>query len=118
MLAKKSVSRIKDLFVNTPTNAQRIYGLQFYNLGIPYTVVIDDYAAVTKGNAVNGAFSKLTDNNGLWPMLLEKAFAKFYGNYDAINGGNFNKAIELMTGYPGESISLSDFTVDSLWEYL
>ena len=47
-------------------------------------MVIDDYAAVLNGSFLNGAFSKLSDNNGLWPMLLEKAFAKFYGNYNAI----------------------------------
>ena len=81
-------------------------------------MVIDDYAAVLKGNTVDGVFEKLTDNNGLWPMLLEKAFAKFYGNYKTLNGGFVGKAIELMTGAPGFSFNVNIFTADSLWDFL
>ena len=81
-------------------------------------MVIDDYAAVLNGSFLNGAFSKLSDNNGLWPMLLEKAFAKFYGNYNAIQGGSVGKAVELMTGAPGASMNVHIFTADSLWNVL
>lgn len=66
-------------------------------------MVIDDYIAIKPGTFVNTVFAKLTDNNGLWPVLLEKAFAKFHGNYATIEGGATNKAIEVLTGAPGWS---------------
>lgn len=95
------MNKIKSLFLNTPTNDQRIYGLQFYSLGVPLTVVIDDYVATIPGTFAAPAFEKITDNNGYWPVLLEKAFAKFYGNYNTIQSGATNKAIEILTGAPG-----------------
>jgi hypothetical protein len=29
-------------------------------------------------------YENISDNNGLWPIILEKAFAKFHGTYHAI----------------------------------
>ena len=43
----------------------------------------------------------------LWPMVLEKAYAKFKGGYDAIgHGGDMAEALAL-TGYPIEVIPLN-----------
>jgi hypothetical protein len=49
------------------------------------TVIIDDYIPTYSwGDAALGAIS---DDKGLWPILLEKAFGKFHGNYKAVEGG-------------------------------
>ena len=37
-------------------------------------------------------------------MILEKAFAKIYGSYLAIEGGNPMKAIRNLTGAPGTNL--------------
>lgn len=42
-----------------------------------------------------------TANKELWPLLLEKAFAKFVGSYAALEGGDSVWAIRAMTGDPG-----------------
>jgi hypothetical protein len=37
----------------------------------------------------------------LWPMLIEKALAKFYGCYAALRCGGVHRALELLTGGVG-----------------
>jgi hypothetical protein len=55
---------------------------------------------------------------GLWPIILEKAFAKFTGNYRAIESGSVARSVEVLTGFPGWYKKNTDFTVDSLWAFL
>ncbi|KAH8883681.1 cysteine proteinase [Thozetella sp. PMI_491] len=43
-------------------------------------------------------FSKCADPNETWLPLLEKAYAKVHGDYEAISGGSSGEAVEDMTG--------------------
>jgi hypothetical protein len=43
-------------------------------------------------------FAKCQSTNETWLPLLEKAYAKAHGDYDAIAGGNPGEAVEDMTG--------------------
>jgi hypothetical protein len=43
----------------------------------------------------------------LWPALLEKAFAKFYGSFSAISGGSEAIAFTNLTGIPSKTIMSS-----------
>jgi hypothetical protein len=43
-------------------------------------------------------FAKCQSTNETWLPLLEKAYAKAHGDYDAISGGNAGEAVEDMTG--------------------
>lgn len=43
-------------------------------------------------------------NNGIWMMVLEKALAKMYRSYDAMNGGFTQNALTDLTGAPTEVI--------------
>ena len=59
------------------------------------------------------AFSK-TDENELWVILLEKAYAKAYGSYWEIVGGDPVHALRDLTGAPYDRIE--DFSnLDSAW---
>lgn len=48
-------------------------------------VIIDDQFPVD--NKENWVFGHSTDKNELWPLILEKAYAKLYGGYHMIIGG-------------------------------
>ena len=115
-LGNRDPNLVKNLFLGQDLNNSRIYGIQFYDLGAPTTVVIDDYLPFYSwGDVVLG---KPSDNKGLWPMLLEKAFGKFHGNYHAVEGGEPSRSLEVMTSYPGYYKSNSGRTVDDLWNEL
>lgn len=115
-LGNRDPNLIKNLFINPELNNSHIYGIQFYDLGVQTTVVIDDSVPFYSwGDPVLG---KASDNKGLWPMLLEKAFGKFHGNYHAVEGGEPSRSIEVMTSYPGYYKGNSGRTVDDLWKEL
>ena len=48
-------------------------------------------------------YTKLKGNE-VWPLLLEKAFAKLKGSYHALSGGLPLDAMKAMTGYEGERV--------------
>ena len=77
-------------------NTMGIYAVNFWTLGTPHTVVVDDYLPLRK-NAYTGSmetlFTKPGDDGSLWTAILEKAFAKYYGNYEHIAGGQAQMAI-------------------------
>lgn len=59
-------------------------------------MVIDDYFPLHGGKPF---FSK--DHNGeIWVMLLEKAYAKVFKNYQAIESGLTGIALNALTGAP------------------
>ena len=45
----------------------------------------------------------MTGTTELWPAILEKAVAKFFGSYAALDLGDVGEALELLTGLPCES---------------
>jgi hypothetical protein len=64
-------------------------------------------------------FAKCADQNETWLPLLEKAYAKVHGDYDAIQGGDSGEAVEDMTG--GVTTTLLSNRVlskDTLWQEL
>ena len=44
----------------------------------------------------------------IWPFLIEKAFAKIYSSYEALQNGNIFDFIEELTNKPYEFISLEE----------
>lgn len=64
-------------------------------------------------------FAQCADPNEIWLPLLEKAYAKIHGDYDAIRGGDSGEAVEDMTG----GVSTTVFTnrilsKEKLWQEL
>jgi hypothetical protein len=62
-------------------------------------------------------FAKCSHANEIWLPLLEKAYAKVHGDYDAIQGGDSGEAVEDMTG--GVTTALFTNRIlskDKLWQ--
>lgn len=59
-------------------------------------VTVDDTVPRKKGEC--GAFFVQPNGNELWVVLLEKAFAKFCGSYQALDGGQVVWAWQALTG--------------------
>ena len=108
--------RIERVFVNDDVSANGIYAVNFYSLGVPHTVIVDDYLPIEEywGTAYT-VFSKMGPDAALWAPILEKAFAKLHGNYGHTVGGDSRRAARTLSGGPYESFSHSDSTQDEIW---
>jgi hypothetical protein len=88
-----------------------VYGVRLHKNGQWETILVDDYFPVlddeykeTKCYGV--AFAYTTNMEEMWVSLLEKAFAKYYGNYAALQNGFPHFALEDMTGAKSEALSI------------
>ena len=81
--------RLEKIFLNVSgeTNMNGIYGVNLYALGVPHTVVVDDYLPLQEVKQSDGTnkyqtlFAHFTDDQSMWNVILEKAMAKLHGNY-------------------------------------
>lgn len=64
-------------------------------------------------------FAKCADPNEIWLPLLEKAYAKVHGDYEAIEGGISGEAVEDMTGGVTTNIMTNKIlSKERLWKEL
>ncbi|KAH9503245.1 hypothetical protein Btru_068552 [Bulinus truncatus] len=105
---KKMLERVipeSAYYIEDPTRYDGICHFRFFRFGKWEDFYIDDYLPVIHGNSLWGAKSS-TDDNEMWVALLEKAFARLHGSYDAIYGGQPGDAYLQLTGGIGERIEL------------
>ena len=81
-LAEKK-SRMESVFLNDAVSANGIYGVNFYTLGVPHTVIVDDFLPLyTYKSKYYAPLGDISVDGALWGAILEKAFAKYHGNYE------------------------------------
>ena len=108
--------RLKNMFLIDKKNSANVYALKMYALGVPVTVTIDDYLPIE--NDKETLFARVSKDGALWGPILEKAFAKFLGNYENLEGGLSGPGIRMMTGSPFVSYWHNKTDADSLWQIL
>ena len=119
--------RLENVFINeddTATNGiskNGIYALRMYALMEPIILTIDDKLPLRKSNDQT-IYSFIGKDHSVWAPLLEKAFARYHGTYEATIGGNPLVALNTLAGAPGEMIKhnkLSNEAAENeLWERL
>ena len=76
--------------------------VRFFRDGEEEYVIIDDFFPLSKEEGQNKwSFVKSVDGDELWPMVLEKAYAKLYGSYSFIEAGKVQYALaDMVSGFP------------------
>ena len=63
-------------------------------------------------------YAATSEDKSIYGPILEKAFAKYHGNYEHIIGGNPASAVKTLYGAPWTQYEHKDVDEDTLWEAL
>lgn len=118
-------SRIEKVFSGQGKSNNGMYVFEFFLLGEPKYVVVDDrlpimdagqgYSWGSTGTRYAPFMSGPSDNGAWWLPILEKGISKFTKTYADMNGGNEWEALRAFTGMPVRNYRSSSFTNDALY---
>lgn len=103
---------LRKLFVTQEMNGNGVFACRFFYNGSWKTVVVDDRLPI-HGSSSRPRYGHNGKKNELWVAVAEKAYAKLYGSYDAICGGNVSEALRDLTGAPVRDVNLENDKVQT-----
>ncbi|CAG5028936.1 unnamed protein product [Parnassius apollo] len=89
------------------SNYAGIFRFRLWWCGQWVEVLVDDRLPIVNGQLV---FIHSSRTEQLWPALLEKAYAKMHGSYEALKYGNLLDGLAELTGGITESMLLSELS--------
>ena len=111
---------IRDIIIEDHSD-EGLYGVKFYVNGKWLTVIVDDYFPCvideigTAEQSFRPLFASSQAHEGqesgvkeVWPMVLEKAWAKLHGSYEATAGGQTADTLNYLTGGVVSRIEIED----------
>ena len=114
--------RLENVWVNTENefNQAGIYAMNFYTLGVPHTIIVDDWLPLTENwdGSLSTLFAHVGYDSALWGPIIEKGFAKYHGNYQHIIGGLPQFAVRTLTGAPYETWWHTHHDMETIWTIL
>ena len=100
------------MFNQSEMNAAGIYSLNLWSpLGIPVKVIVDDSIPQSSSKPL---YAKASAEKEIWPILLEKAVSKLFGNYDLLIAGSAIEGMYAITGAPGFTYTNASKTTGAL----
>ena len=105
---------ISKLFITKDYNPDGFYSIILFIDGEYQIVYIDDYFPCIKGT--NIPFFSKTNNFELWPMILEKAWAKINGSYQNCLSGWPNDVFRVFTGFCCEDLNHNEEKMEKIWD--
>jgi hypothetical protein len=96
-----------------------VYGVRLFKDGEWIYEILDDLLPMDQHN--QPACSRALSNGDVedWLALLEKAYAKIHGSYEAISVGSASEALEDVLGMGANEINMREFPIwGELWQHL
>ena len=101
-----SVDQSKALIVSDSLRGKGIYTVKFFKNGKWVYVHVDDRVPCNFSGDIY--FSRSKDVNEMWVVIIEKAYAKLHGCYEALAGGMIDYALRDLTGLATTKMRLTE----------
>jgi len=92
------------------------FTVNVYPMGIRTKIEVDGYFPYID-RCQSLAFSKSAKSE-LWPMILEKSWAKYLGSYQDATGLSPTVAFSFLSGFPSINVRFSKTKAEELWDTL
>ena len=109
LCTSKGLGLVEKLFVCQDYFSQGLVGVRFFKEGMWWDVAVDTYLPCNMAHKPPmPVFARNKDPNEFWMSLLEKAYAKIHGSYEALDAGFMNESLVDLTGAAPGSVQILD----------